>query len=163
MPPPRAKNKGANNMYITKRDDQSWSDITALIKKFWSGTPNDSDVIETWDRSVDEALKQIQESVAKLPEKDRDLQAKIRWNEWQGKNNKPKIVDQIERYHKSLKLTPISQKGMQEMVEWLDAYSAERKAMTPDERKKHWEQMIMQIDPEDMSKFRETDKKHYGQ
>ena len=107
-------------------------------------------------------MKEIQESVAKLPEKDRDVQAKIRWQDWQEKNNKPKIVDQIERFHKSLKLTPISQKGMQEMVEWLDAYSAERKAMTPDERKKHWEQMIMQIDPEDMSKFRETDKKHYG-
>ena len=81
-------------MYIIKGDDQSWSDISASIKKFWSNTPGDSDAIETWDRSVDEALKEIQESVAKLPEKDRNLQAKIRWNEWQGKNNKPKSAEQ---------------------------------------------------------------------
>ena len=162
MPPPRAKNKGANNMYITKRDDQSWSDITALIKKFWSGTPNDSDVIETWDRSVDEALKQIQESVAKLPEKDRDVQAKIRWQDWQEKNNKPKIVDQIESWQDSLKLTPISQKEMQEINEFLEAYRAEREATPPDELKKRDEMLRMQIDPKVVSSVKEWWKKQNG-
>ena len=151
MPPPRAKNKGANNMYIIKDDSQSWSDIAASMKKFWSNTPSDSDVIETWDRSVDDALKEIQESVAKLPEKDRDVQAKIRWQDWQEKNNKPKIVDQIERFHKSLKLTPISQKDMQEINEYLEARNAKLEAMTPDERKKQQAMSKMQIDPKVMS------------
>jgi hypothetical protein len=141
-------------MYIIKGDDQSWSDISASIKKFWSNTPGDSDVIETWDRSVDEALKEIQESVAKLPEKDRDLQAKIRWNEWQEKNNKPKIVDQIERYHHSLKIKPISQKDMQEMGEWLEAYSAEQEAMTPEERKKKASNVEDANRPKNYVKFR---------
>ena len=154
MPPLEAKKEGKNNMYIIKEDDQSWSDIAASIKKFWSNTPDDSDVIETWDRSVDDALKEIQESVAKLPEKDRDVQAKIRWKDWQEKNNKPKIVDQIERYHRSLKLKPISQKEMQEMYDWLKTYNAEKKAMTPDERKKHWAMSNMQINPKDMSNFK---------
>lgn len=147
----RAKNKGANNMYIIKDDNQSWSDIAASMKKFWSNTPSDSDVIETWDRSVDDALKEIQESVAKLPEKDRDVQAKIRWQDWQEKNNKPKIVDQIERFHKSLKLTPISQKDMQEINEYLEARNAKLEAMTPDERKKQQAMSKMQIDPKVMS------------
>jgi len=147
----RAKNKGANNMYIIKDDSQSWSDIAASMKKFWSNTPSDSDVIETWDRSVDEALQQIQESVAKLPEKDRDVQAKIRWQDWQEKNNKPKIVDQIERFHKSLKLTPISQKEMQEINEYLEARNAKLEAMTPDEQKKQQAMSRMQIDPKVMS------------
>ena len=159
---PEVKNKGANNMYIIKGDDQSWSDISASIKKFWSNTPGDSDAIETWDRSVDEALKEIQESVAKLPEKDRNLQAKIRWNEWQGKNNKPKIVDQIERYHQSLKIKPISQKEMQEMGEWLEAYSAEQEAMTPDERKKKQAMSKMQIDPKISSNFKKWYESQYG-
>ena len=162
MPPPRAKNKGANNMYIIKDDSQSWSDISAAIKKFWSNTPSDSDVIETWDRSVDDALKEIQESVAKLPEKDRDVQAKIRWQDWQEKNDKPKIVDQIERYHKSLKLTPISQKEMQEINEFLEAYRAEREATPPDELKKRDEMLRMQIDPKVVSSVKEWWKKQNG-
>ena len=126
---------------------QPWSEIQEAVNKFWSNTPSDSDVIETWDRSVDEALKQIQESVAKLPEKDRDVQAKIRWQDWQEKNNKPKIVDQIESWQDSLKLTPISQKEMQEINEFLEAYRAEREATPPDELKKRDEMLRMQIDP----------------
>ena len=162
MPPPRAKNKGANNMYIIKDDSQSWSDISAAIKKFWSNTPSDSDVIETWDRSVDDALKEIQESVAKLPEKDRDVQAKIRWQDWQEKNNKPKIVDQIESWQDSLKLTPISQKEMQEINEFLEAYRAEREATPPDELKKRDEMLRMQIDPKVVSSVKEWWKKQNG-
>jgi hypothetical protein len=158
----KAKNKGVNNMYLIKGDDQSWADISASIKKFWSNTPSDSDVIDTWDRSVDDALKEIQESVAKLPEKDRDVQAKIRWKDWQEKNNKPKIVDQIERYHNSLKLTTISQKDMQEINEWLKAYSAKREATPPDELKKRDEMFRMQIDPKVMSNLEEWYKKNHG-
>jgi hypothetical protein len=149
-------------MYIIKGDDQSWSDISAAIKKFWSNSPGDSDVIETWDKSVDEALKEIQESVAKLPEKDRDLQAKIRWKEWQEKNNKPKIVDQIERYHHSLKIKPISQKEIQEMDEWLKSYSAELKEMIPEERKKQQAMSKLQMDPKFDSNFEKWYESRHG-
>ena len=141
---------------------QPWSEIQEAVDKFWSNTPSDSDVIETWDRSVADAMKEIQESVAKLPEKDRDLQAQIRWNEWQEKNNKPKTVDQIERYHNSLELTPISQTEMQEIGEWLEAYSAEQKAMTPDERKKKQALSKMQIDPKISSNFKKWYESRYG-
>jgi len=130
---------------------QPWSEIQEAVDKFWSNTPSDSDVIETWDRSVADALKEIQESVAKLPEKDRDVQAKIRWQDWQEKNNKPKIVDQIESWQDSLELTPISQKEMQEINEYLEARNAKLEAMTPDEQKKQQAMSKMQIDPKVMS------------
>ena len=141
---------------------QPWSEIQEAVNKFWSNTPSDSDVIETWDRSVDDALKEIQESVAKLPEKDRDVQAKIRWQDWQEKNNKPKIVDQIESWQDSLKLTPISQKEMQEINEFLEAYRAEREATPPDELKKRDEMLRMQIDPKVVSSVKEWWKKQNG-
>ena len=141
---------------------QPWSEIQEAVDKFWSNTPSDSDVIETWDRSVADAMKEIQESVAKLPEKDRDVQAKIRWQDWQEKNDKPKIVDQIERYHKSLKLTPISQKEMQEINDFLEAYRAEREATPPDELKKRDEMLRMQIDPKVVSSVKEWWKKQNG-
>ena len=159
---PEAKNKGANNMYIVKGEEQSWSDINKIVSKFWSGNLDDSEIVEAWDRSVDEAMKQIRESVAKLPEKDREVQAKIRWEDWQKKNEKPKIVDQIERYHRSLKIKPISQNDMKEFTEYLKKRSVELEEMTPDERKKHYEMSRMQINPKSMSSFKEWFKLQNG-
>ena len=45
--------------------------------------------MEKWESSVDAALGEIEKSVAKLPEKDREVQARILWKEQRHKYKKP--------------------------------------------------------------------------
>ena len=61
------------------------------------------DIVDAWNDSIYEALREIAESVAKLPEKDRTVRARILWKEWQKLNKKPKVVDQMERFYSVVK------------------------------------------------------------
>ena len=47
--------------------------------------------MEKWESSVDAALGEIEKSIAKLPEKDREVQARILWKDQRQKLKKPKI------------------------------------------------------------------------
>ena len=86
-------------------DDEYVSDNNLSLPNYPSSCSNRHifDIVDAWNDSVYEALREIAESVAKIPEKDRDARARILWKEWQKQNKKPKVVDQIERFYSVVK------------------------------------------------------------
>jgi len=90
----------------TMPDDEYVSDNNLSLPNYPSSCSNRHifDIVDAWNDSVYEALREIAESVAKIPEKDRDARARILWKEWQKQNKKPKVVDQIERFYSVVKV-----------------------------------------------------------
>jgi hypothetical protein len=90
----------------TKSDDEDARNHNLSKPNYPSSCSNryNFDIVDAWNASVYEALREIAESVANLPEKDRAFRARILWKEWQKQNKKLKVVDQIERFYSIVKV-----------------------------------------------------------
>ena len=104
---PRVKTRIARVISPATKSDDEYARNHNLSKPNYSAAYSNRynlDIVDAWNASVYEALREIAECVANLPENDRAFRARILWKEWQKQNKKPKVVDQIERFYSVVKV-----------------------------------------------------------